>query len=221
MVRTAAANALFLAAVAIGSGVGVAGCGQGSLKGAAPDASGAGGMGVSVGVGADAAAGDGGGGSPAPDARGGVPVGVIAACPQETNPPAEFAARCLQCLTPFENPRTDGCCNIMDEVGLALCQAASACMRANGCNISGDVTTCFCGTTGTAACSQPGRANGPCVDDMTAAAARNVETATTDAPTPAVVWARFGDPAYALGRAVNIQGVAGAFCSAECGFPPR
>ena len=45
-------------------------------------------------------------------------------------------------------------------------------------------------------------------------------TVMTDAvpATPAQVQARVGDPVYALGRAANIQTIAGAFCPVECGF---
>ena len=98
----------------------------------------------------------------------------------------------------------------------------SACMRTGGttgttCNLSGDVTTCFCGTN-QATCDAAGAANGPCVAQVTAAAGRNITTLTTDVPTAAQVLARQGDPNYALGRAANIHGVAGAFCPAECGF---
>ena len=39
----------------------------------------------------------------------------------------------------------------------------------------------------------------------------------TDAPGPAVIIQRYGSPDYAIGRAANIQSVAGAFCPAECG----
>ena len=123
------------------------------------------------------------------------------------------------------NPATDGCCGIQntDPTGFTLCQAASACMRAGGppvgpCNVGGDVTTCFCGTN--AGDVRHGRPNGPCMAQETAAAGRNVMTMMTDPipPTPAQVQARVGDPVYALGRAGNIQTIAGAFCAVECGF---
>jgi hypothetical protein len=54
----------------------------------------------------------------------------------------------------------------------------------------------------------------------TAAGARNVMTMMTDAtpPTASQVLGRIGDPVYALGRAGNIQTIAGAFCPTECGF---
>ena len=143
----------------------------------------------------------------------------------ETNPPAALVASCTACLTLNGDPTTaSGCCGIQatDPTGFALCQAASACMRAGGppvgaCNVGGDVTTCFCGSNLASCDTAP---NGPCIAQETAAAARNVMTMMTDAitPTPAQVQARIGDPVYALGRAGNIQTIAGAFCAVECGF---
>jgi hypothetical protein len=107
-------------------------------------------------------------------------------------------------------------------MGRQLCQTAAACMRAGGppvgaCNMIGDVTSCFCGTN-QATCEVAGQPNGPCVSPITAAAARNVVTMTTDAPSVAQVLARYGDPSYALGRAANVHFIAGAFCPIECGF---
>jgi hypothetical protein len=140
----------------------------------------------------------------------------------ETNPPPSLAASCASCLFVNYNPPTDGCCGITDSPGQSLCFAASACMRAGGppvgqCNVGGDVTTCYCGTN-VATCDQAVGANGPCIAQMTAAAGRNIVSMTTDAPTPLQVLSRLGDPSYALGRAANIQTIAGAFCPVECGF---
>jgi hypothetical protein len=138
----------------------------------------------------------------------------------ETAPPAQIATACADCITANYNPANDGCCKIKDAMGLQLCQAASACMRAGGppigvCNMTGDVLTCFCGThVGT--CEQAGQPNGPCVNAITAAATRNITTMTTDAPTAAQVLSRLGDPNYASGRASNVSSVAATFCPTEC-----
>jgi hypothetical protein len=162
----------------------------------------------------------GGGGSQAGGGSGGASgAGGSGAC-IETNPPAEIAAACGACLDMYQNPTTDGCCNIQDAVGLSLCQAASACMRSGqvsgaDCNIDGDTGTCYCGTS--TSCGSGG-ANGPCVDQITTAAGRNVVARTTDSPTPGQILMRFGDPSYALGWASGIHGVAGAVCPAECGI---
>jgi hypothetical protein len=135
----------------------------------------------------------------------------------ETNPRTEVAAACQACLTKNTpgKPLDDGCCGIRDPIGLQLCQAVTACTRARGCNLSGDTTTCFCGTH-QADCDAVGKANGPCISQITAAAGRNIETATTDRPDPAEIMARYGETKYALGRASNIAAIAGAFCKTEC-----
>jgi len=137
----------------------------------------------------------------------------------ETSPPAAIAADCAACIATNLNPTTDGCCMLNDSTGRQLCQAAAACMRAGGtCVVAGDPTACFCGTD-MITCDQAGKANGPCIPQMTAAAGRNVKTMTTDAPTAAQVLSRQADPNYALGRAANVIFIGGAFCPTECGFP--
>jgi hypothetical protein len=137
----------------------------------------------------------------------------------ETNPPAAGATACQACLkkNTLGKPLDDGCCGIRDPLGLPLCQAVSACTRASGCNLAGDTTTCFCGTH-QADCDVAGKANGPCVAQITAAAGRNIATATTDRPDPAEIMVRYGETKYALGRASNIAAIAGAFCKSECGI---
>jgi hypothetical protein len=164
--------------------------------------------------------GGGGGGVTGGGASGGG-GGASGAC-LETDPPAAVAATCQSCIDTNDNPATDGCCGIRDGVGLQLCQAASACMRTGGppvgtCNVSGEVTSCFCGTN-LATCDAAAQPNGPCVAPITAAAARNIVTMTTDSPSAAQVLARYGNPDYALGRASNIAAIAGVFCPFECGF---
>jgi hypothetical protein len=142
----------------------------------------------------------------------------------ETNPPPELAGTCMSCLSATANPASDGCCPLAmtDPIGFMLCQAASACLRAgSGCVLDGvtDVNTCYCGThPGT--CTQEGQPNGPCVAQITAAAARNVTTLTTDSPTPDSVTKRFGDARFAVSRAVNIQNDATQSCFAQCGYFP-
>ncbi|HEY7376775.1 MAG TPA: hypothetical protein VIF57_31745 [Polyangia bacterium] len=141
----------------------------------------------------------------------------------ETNPSAEKAGACMACLkkNKIESPMADGCCGIHDSTGLQLCQAVSACIRAGGppvgnCNLAGDTTTCYCGRH-QADCDIEGKANGPCVPQIAAAAGRNIETRTTDTPTPGQIMERYGLTKYALGRATNIAAIAGALCKTECG----
>lgn len=139
----------------------------------------------------------------------------------DTSPRPEIAGACAACLgRNAQNAGKDGCCGITDAIGLQLCQAVSKCMRAGGppvgfCNLAGDTTTCFCGNY-QADCDVPGKANGPCVAEITAAAGRNIETATTDTPNAGQVLTRYGETKYALGRAANVAAIAGAFCKADC-----
>lgn len=157
-------------------------------------------------------------GSATAESAGDVPSGCF-----ETNAPTDKATTCMACLkrNKIESPIKDGCCGIRDAVGLQLCQEVSACMRAGGppigaCNLSGDTTTCFCGKH-QADCDVPGKADGPCLAQVTAAAGRNVDTQTTDAPNASQILDRYGKVSFALGRASNIAAIAGAFCKAECG----
>jgi len=142
----------------------------------------------------------------------------------ETNPGPQVADACMACLkkNKIDGPINDGCCGIKDAVGQQLCQTVSTCMRAGGppvgrCNLSGDTTTCFCGKHA-GDCDIPGKADGPCVAQITAAAGRNIETHTTDTPTAAQILDRYGQVKFALGRASNIAAIAGAFCKADCGL---
>jgi hypothetical protein len=140
----------------------------------------------------------------------------------ETNVRSGIAATCMACLrknTP-DNPANDGCCGIRDAIGLQLCQAASACLRAGGppvgrCNLAGDTSTCYCGTN-QVRCDAPTKANGPCIAEITAAAARDIESGTTDRPDPGQILHRYGDMKYALGHATSIAAIAGAYCKMEC-----
>ena len=201
------------AAGAAGGAAGAAGGAAGAAGGAAGAAGGAAGAAGGAAGAAGGAAGAAGGAAGAAGGTGGM------AC-VETNPPAAILAACDACLDANQNPVTDGCCNIVgDATALSLCQAASACMRTGTvagapCNNSGDTGTCFCGSSGPACAT--GGADGPCVAQVTAAAGRNWVTGVTDSPGPAVIIQRYGNPDYALGRAANIQSVAGAFCPADC-----
>ena len=141
----------------------------------------------------------------------------IVVCPYETDPPVALADSCQMCLDANQNPAWDGCCKLTDQVGAALCQRASTCMREGQCNVYGDVSSCYCGAH-LATCQEPGEPNGPCVREMAEAAGRNLVTMTTDMPDEQNVLARSGDPRYALGRAANIHQIAGTFCPMECGL---
>jgi hypothetical protein len=148
----------------------------------------------------------------------------------ETSPPPALAATCMTCLSANALPATDGCCPLAatDPTGFTLCQAASACMRSGTvppsaenpdghCNIGGDVTPCYCGTHAST-CDEPGGPNGPCIAPITAAAAYNLATRTTDAPNESQVISRQGDVTFAFGRAAAVNTVASYLCPMQCGL---
>ncbi|HXU04804.1 MAG TPA: hypothetical protein VN903_27765, partial [Polyangia bacterium] len=201
-----------------GTGGGAAGTGGGAA-GTGGGAAGTGGGAAGTGGGA---AGTGGGAAGTGGGTGGTGTGGTGTACVETNPPAAIAAACASCIAVYATPN-EGCCNLatLDATGFTLCQAASSCMRTGGapvgkCNLLGDTSTCYCGTNPSTCDS--GDANGPCLNQVTAAAGRNVTTMTTDTPTPSQVVQRFGDTDYALGRASVIHSYAGAFCPDECGL---
>jgi len=203
-----------------GGTTGMAGRG-GTTGGAGTGGSNAGTGGATAGTGGGAA-GTGGGAAGTGGGTGGTGTGGTGTACVETNPPAAIAAACASCIAVYATPN-EGCCNLatLDATGFTLCQAASSCMRTGGapvgkCNLLGDTSTCYCGTNPSTCDS--GDANGPCLNQVTAAAGRNVTTMTTDTPTPSQVVQRFGDTDYALGRASVIHSYAGAFCPDECGL---
>jgi hypothetical protein len=127
-------------------------------------------------------------------------------------------ADCDTCTKANCNPERDGCEHIADATGRKLCEDAYACFvnSASQClkkNNQGDAIPCWCGNNMTTCWNSnepPKQANGPCLKQVFAAAA------TTDAAT---IRSRLVDPAYPLGRAVNLSSCRGSFCARECGLP--
>lgn len=125
---------------------------------------------------------------------------------------------CDTCTKANCNPERDGCEHMADATGRKLCEDAYACFvnPASQClkkNNQGDAIPCWCGSNMTTCWNSnepPKQANGPCVKEVFAAAA------STDAAT---IRARLVDPAYPLGRAINLSSCRGSFCARECGFP--
>ena len=77
----------------------------------------------------------------------------------------------------------------------------------------GDTLSCWCGTNPTTCVSSntpPTQANGPCLQQIFAAAK------TMDAAT---IFSIYSNPAFPLGRAVNLAGCRKNFCDTECGVP--
>jgi len=119
---------------------------------------------------------------------------------------------CQTCTQDNCSAETDGCDGISDPADKALCEAAYACFvtPSYDCVYQGDPLKCWCGTNPTTCVSSNAgatQANGPCLQQVFAAAKTN------DAPT---IKARFVDPAYPLGRAVNLLSCRGNFCNDEC-----
>ena len=142
---------------------------------------------------------------------------VAGACtPVETLPPSHCDTfSCESCTADNCIPYTDGCDLIADPTDRQLCENAYRCFTnpANNCTSQGDPLSCWCGSNG-ATCltdnAPPTQANGPCLQQIFAAAK------TTDAPT---IRQRFVDPDYPLGRASNLVLCRGSFCAAECSLP--
>ena len=140
-----------------------------------------------------------------------------------TLPPSHcHGADCEQCTTDNCFPATDGCDQIADPTDKQLCENLYTCLAApthpgttvpGTCTTQGDPLQCWCGTNPTTCVTSntpPTQANGPCLQQIFAAAK------STDAAT---IKLRFIDPNFPLGRAVNLTSCRGSFCSVECSVP--
>ena len=115
-----------------------------------------------------------------------------------------------------------GCDGLTTQADKDLCEALYACLVApahpgtsvpGACTSQGDPLACWCGTNTTTCATDnapPTQANGPCLQQVFAAAK------STDAAT---ILQHFIDPALPLGRAVNIVSCRSNFCSPECKVP--
>jgi hypothetical protein len=106
----------------------------------------------------------------------------------------------------------DGCDVIADAADRKLCEDLYACFAdpKSACVIAGDPVRCWCGTNMTTCMtdnSGPTQANGPCLQQIFAAAK------TTDADT---VYQRLMDIQFPVGRAVRVSSCRGSFCSNDC-----
>jgi hypothetical protein len=142
----------------------------------------------------------------------GVPNGQVDVC-------SATAESCFNC-----DPTVTGCDLFTDPADKALCEAVYACFVApthpGAANFTGfcfgaggDPLPCWCGTNQTTCATSnapPTQANGPCLQQIFAAAK------STDAAT---VQARFIDPSFPLGGAANLAICRGQFCAPECKLP--
>jgi hypothetical protein len=180
-------------------------CGLTQMPGSG-GAGGAGGVG-GMGTGGLALGGNGGGGA------GGFGIGGSGGACQEVSSGDPVA--CPQCTT--DNcvlapapAGFDGCCGLATLDDQNLCRAAVSCFSASRCTIGGDATHCFCGSAAAACFAVTGAASGPCVNEVMAAA----KSSDLDD-----IRSRFVSATFPLGRAVNLMGCRGAFCSVECAVP--
>lgn len=142
-------------------------------------------------------------------------VSVTASCQAcsfgpASSPLCAVGGECAACF-----PATDGCDMLTDAADKALCERIYACFMSHKsqCVNQGDPLKCWCGSNPTTCVtdnSPPTQANGLCRDLVFEGAK------STDAPT---IKNRFVDPAFPLGRAVNLLSCRGTFCSEECGVP--
>jgi len=122
---------------------------------------------------------------------------------------------CDKCTTENCNPGTDdGCDSIADAGDRKLCEDLYACISdpRNNCVIDGDPVRCWCGTnvlTCLSHSSGPGQANGPCLQQIFAAAK------STDAD---VIYHQFLNADLPLGRATRLSVCRGAFCKSNCNY---
>jgi hypothetical protein len=129
---------------------------------------------------------------------------------------------CFNCIV-----ETDGCdvfgANTGPTSDRALCETLYACLVApthpgtsipGFCTAGGDPSRCWCGTNLTTCVTDntpPTQANGPCLQQVFAAG-KSMDAATINL--------RFIDPAFPLGRAVNLAACHSNFCSSECSVHP-
>jgi hypothetical protein len=199
-----------------GSGTGGTGVGGRGVGGSGTGGSGTGGSGTG-GAGVGGATGTGGAGMCLPTHCAGLacdectfatPPGQPDVC--STNP-----GGCNNCV-----PDTDGCQGLADPTDRTLCQNLYACFVAPthaGTSVPGacDPLGCWCGTNPTTCVTsnnEPTKANGPCVQQIQAAA----KITTYDA---AFINQHLIDPLLPIGRAVNLANCQGSFCKPECNIP--
>ena len=189
-----------------------AGSGSGGSSGDAGTAGTSGGMGGANGGGGGAGSGAGGaGGSGAGGAAGACAGDDLTRCEGDLCNQCTFgvpdggADLCDSTSQGCNNcdPTVQGCDSYTSDADRLKCQALYVCIRDNHCTVNLDPSTvnldptpCYCGTTGQSAClAGTAPANGPCVKQFTDAAK---STTATD------VNARFIDPRYPIGGAVNL-----------------
>ena len=130
---------------------------------------------------------------------------------------------CFNC-----DPSISGCDQITDPTDKALCENLYACLVApthpgntafpGSClGNFGDPLGCWCGSNGLTCATADGAANGPCVQQVLAAA--KTTTASTINNNFVLPTANDGVTPLPLGRATNLAICRGSFCVSECSVP--
>jgi hypothetical protein len=131
----------------------------------------------------------------------------------ESSVPTHAAGpKCESCSVENCVRATDGCDRIVDVADRKLCEELYECFAdpAHNCVNQGDPVRCWCGTHPTTCLTDttgPNRANGPCLEKILAGAKSS---------DPQTIRARFVDPDFPLGSAVNLTLCRGSWCSDAC-----
>src|SRR6266700_2092804 len=142
------------------------------------------------------------------------PAPPAGAAPSGPPPTHSAGPECESCTT--ENciaGTDDGCDSIPDPGDRKLCEAAYACFARSGCVHDGDSIQCWCGSNPTTCVTDnegPTRANGPCVNEIFAAA----KTTEADA-----IFRNYVSVDLPLGKATRLTLCRGHYCSPNCKIP--
>lgn len=191
-----------------GAGGGVAGQAGGGKAGSGT-AGGNGGGGGKGGGAAGASGGAGGNGG----AGGQAPPFCVGVLPTECKGAACAACTLDNCDNGGDQPTQKGCAGLTDPADVKLCQDAYLCFAdpAHDCTIQGDPLKCWCGTNPTTCATDnapPTQANGPCLQQVFAAA-KSMDAST--------IYNYFRDVGSSpLSYAVGLTVCRGGFCSMEC-----
>ena len=126
------------------------------------------------------------------------------------DPTVNESAACDRCTSENCVAATDSCDHLNSDVRKASCRKLYCCLRSTHCSENGDLSRCWCGSalnsTGGPSddCrTMPGKASGPCLHEIEDAA---------ESTLPADIRARFVDPEYAIGAAMNLASCRLNFC---------
>jgi hypothetical protein len=147
-----------------------------------------------------------GGGAPAGGASSQVSRGRLAATDS-----------CSVCEAQICDPQGVGCDGLTG-AAQATCQAAVSCIKASGCAIDGDASSCYCGTASQDDGSCAAAPLGVCIAELEAADPNILPTDTVTQRFNKVA-TDFVDPTLPIGRATGLIGCDAFSCGGVCMFP--